>query len=139
MGRKHGGTESTEFDLPAASPCALCLRVSGSNDGRTASYHQWRRIRTGGFPPSFGTSPPSGWGRSRCGFESRAANPQLVGHDLLAIRRLDGTIHDLVEIEPEEWDRVMRELKSDTEIILELWNPVTLERSSMSWFRFSED
>jgi carboxyl-terminal processing protease len=65
---------------------------------------------------------------------------KLVGWNLIAIRRLDGTTFDLVEVHPVDLgDMITRSfhpLKSDTEIILELMNPVTYERLTMSWNRF---
>jgi carboxyl-terminal processing protease len=68
------------------------------------------------------------------------AQKKLVGWSLIALQRLDGTILDLVEMHPYDFDRIVRWpgglLKSDTEIILELLNPVTHERISMSWNRF---
>lgn len=65
---------------------------------------------------------------------------KLVGWSLLAIRRLDGSTFDLVEMHPDDLHHMIRSssgsLESDTEIILELLNPVTYERVTMSWNRF---
>jgi carboxyl-terminal processing protease len=65
---------------------------------------------------------------------------ELVGWSLIAIRRLNGTTLDLVEMHPDDLHQMIRSpsgsLESDTEIILELQNPVTYERVTMSWNRF---
>ena len=65
----------------------------------------------------------------------------LVGWRLIAIRRLDGTIIDLVEMHLEDVVDIIRspssQLDSDTEVILELMHPVTLKRVSMSWNRIA--
>ena len=65
---------------------------------------------------------------------------KLLGWSLIAVRRLNGATFDLVEMHPEDLHHMIRwpfgPLESDTEIILELLNPVTYERVTVSWNRF---
>ena len=73
----------------------------------------------------------------------RGLTPQskLVGWHLIAIRRRDGTTLDVVEMHPDDFWHMIRSasgpLKSDTRIILELINPVTHQRRTVSWNRFA--
>jgi carboxyl-terminal processing protease len=64
---------------------------------------------------------------------------KVVGWALIAIRRLNGATFDLVEMHPEDLAQIIRgplsSLGSDTEIILELLNPVSFERQTISWNR----
>lgn len=67
-------------------------------------------------------------------------NQKLVGQQLLAIRRTNGEIFDLVGLpENELWHLIRRldgPLAMDTEVILELLDPVTLERMSVKCSRY---
>ena len=64
---------------------------------------------------------------------------RLVGWELLAIRRPDGTTCDVVEMPSYDFVLLIRspsgELGNETEVVLELQDPVTWERRSMSWIR----
>jgi len=66
-----------------------------------------------------------------------AAARELIGWHLLAIRGMDGPTYDLVEADALDFSNLIRDgaLAGDTEVILELMNPVTLERKSMTWVR----
>lgn len=57
---------------------------------------------------------------------------EIVGWSLIAVRRMDGTIIDLVERHSIDWSSV---LQSDAEVILELQDPVTSKRRSVAWVR----
>ena len=67
---------------------------------------------------------------------------KLIGWQLLAIRRIDGGTYDLVEIDPLDLRNLINlfgpfgPLEDDTEIILELMNPVTFARQTITWPRF---
>ena len=64
----------------------------------------------------------------------------LVGWSLIAVRRVDGPIIDLVEMHDDDWVNIIHEpggpLESDREIILELRDPVTWKRRSVAWARY---
>lgn len=65
----------------------------------------------------------------------------LLGWNLMAIRRTDGILFDVVESDPEYLFGLIQQpkgpLESDSDVILELINPVTLKRATVSWCRFS--
>lgn len=64
----------------------------------------------------------------------------MIGWQILAIRRLDGTTFDLVEVAPHEvWNLVMwgtGTIENDDEVILHLLHPKTFERRDVQWTRF---
>ena len=64
---------------------------------------------------------------------------RLVGWELLAIQRLDGTQFDVVEIPDYDFVQLIYSplwaLGSDTEVVLELENPASFERRTVSWIR----
>jgi carboxyl-terminal processing protease len=66
----------------------------------------------------------------------------LIGWHLLAIRRADGTIFDLVETHPDDYYILVLSpsgpLGSDSEVILELVQPTTGQRMSLTWQRVRE-
>ena len=66
-----------------------------------------------------------------------AAVRDLIGWHLLAIRQIDGPTYDLVEADPLDLSNLIRfgPLGNDSEVILELLNPVTFERKSITWIR----
>lgn len=70
---------------------------------------------------------------------SRTAQKSLSGWSVVAIRRIDGPIIDVVEMPPFEFWFMIRHpsgpLGTETDIILELFNSDTLERRSLSWNR----
>jgi len=63
----------------------------------------------------------------------------LLGYELIAIKQNDGTITDFVEMHPAEVYRTVSSplgpLRTDTQVTLELLEPVTLQRKSVSWNR----
>ncbi|MEQ8786449.1 MAG: hypothetical protein RIC55_09125 [Pirellulaceae bacterium] len=65
---------------------------------------------------------------------------QLLGWELLALRRPGGELFDLVQLHSADLGQLIGNasgpLEEDNEIILELLHPVTLERASISWPRF---
>ena len=70
-------------------------------------------------------------------------NPQdsdLIGWELMAIVSSDGQIHDIVHLHPEDVTEmvfsVFGALSTETQVTLELLHPVTLERRTLSWYRF---
>ena len=68
---------------------------------------------------------------------------QVVGWSLVAIRRLEGSTFDLIELHPDDLHAMVyfshRQLQDDSEVVLELLNPVTYERQSLSWSRVRTD
>ena len=64
----------------------------------------------------------------------------LIGWQLVAISRTNGSTFDLVEISLDEVAQMIMSgtntLDSDSEVILELFNPNTLERRSQQWTRY---
>ncbi|HUG20381.1 MAG TPA: hypothetical protein VMM56_15450 [Planctomycetaceae bacterium] len=70
----------------------------------------------------------------------RQPGTEYVGWTLLSVNRLSGEVIDLVEMYPEDLDRHLctsfGDLETDTEVILELMEPVTHERVTTSWPRF---
>jgi len=81
---------------------------------------------------------------SAVGVRSVAATDRtlsFIGWELIAIKRTDGTILDLVETLPRETAfQIIRSpigpLNSDKRVVLELLHPVTLQRKSLEWTRF---
>lgn len=75
----------------------------------------------------------------RSALADRRTRDRLIGWELLAIQRLDGTMHDVVEMPGYDFGQMIRSpwgpLGSDTEVILELQNPATLERRTLTWIR----
>ncbi len=77
--------------------------------------------------------------------DSSFVNPnmqkKLIGWHLLAICQIDGLQHDLVEMHREDLRDLIHSsfgpLQCETEIILELMNPITYERETVSWCRLS--
>ena len=69
-----------------------------------------------------------------------SAKESILGWHLLAIRRIDGTTIDLVEMHYADAINLIRwtsgPFQRDTSVILELVNPVTYERRSVEWPRF---
>jgi carboxyl-terminal processing protease len=69
-----------------------------------------------------------------------AGDSNLLGWELLAIGGADGELHDVVELHPEDLTHLILSpfgpLSADTSVTLELLNPVTNERRSLSWFRY---
>ena len=69
-----------------------------------------------------------------------AAQHKLLGWAVIAIRRSNGDVLDVVEMHPDDFSHMIRFAsdfqKSDTAVILELLNPETYERVSMSWYLF---
>jgi carboxyl-terminal processing protease len=72
-------------------------------------------------------------------FRKHGAPKSLVGWNILAIRRLDGTTYHLSERNEYYVSELIRgfgrQLKSDREVILELYHPVTHQRVSREWPR----
>ncbi len=72
------------------------------------------------------------------------ASPQsdLIGWELIGIRRVQGETIDMVEMTFDDLYHLihwpMGPLETDTEVILELIHPLTFERTSQSWVRFSQ-
>jgi carboxyl-terminal processing protease len=70
----------------------------------------------------------------------RQSGIEYVGWTLLSVNRLSGEVIDLVEMHPDDLERDLRtsfgDLETDTEVILELMEPVTHERVTTSWPRF---
>jgi hypothetical protein len=68
-----------------------------------------------------------------------ARSKRLVGWELLAIQRLDGRMCDVVEMPVVDFGQLIRSpsgaLGNDTEVVLELQHPATLERRTVSWMR----
>lgn len=68
-----------------------------------------------------------------------SAIESLVGCQVLSIRRTNGTIIDVVELPASEFYRVLAlpwgPLEDDKSIVLELWNPVTQQRRSLTCSR----
>ena len=89
------------------------------------------------------------WHGERGRFRIRAIYPPLrsertellIGYELMAIKRNDGTLLDFVELHPADAFRtissVIGPLKSDSQVVLELLHPVTLQRKSVRWNRLS--
>lgn len=71
---------------------------------------------------------------------ANADNEWLVGWHVLAISRTNGSTFDLVEISLDEVAQMImsgtKTLDSDSEVILEVFNPITLERRSQQWPRY---
>lgn len=69
----------------------------------------------------------------------RQPGTEYVGWTLLSVNRLSGEVIDLVELHPEDLQRHLRtgfgDLEDDTEVILELMEPVTHERVTTNWLR----
>jgi hypothetical protein len=97
------------------------------------------------------TGPPYtlglGFGLSRGEFVITSAPPalsgqaavhELIGWRLLAIRGIDGPTYDLVERDPLDFAELIQfgPLGRQTQVILELVNPVTFERKSLAWVRY---
>jgi carboxyl-terminal processing protease len=63
---------------------------------------------------------------------------ELVGWHLLAIRRIGGPTYDLVAINHVDLYNLIRlgPFEQDTKVILELMNPTTLARKTVTWVRF---
>jgi len=63
----------------------------------------------------------------------------LVGYELTAIKQNDGTIIDLVEMHPADVYRTISSsigpIKTDSQVGLELLDPITLQRKSVPWNR----
>ncbi len=63
----------------------------------------------------------------------------LIGWELLGIQRINGDYYDVVEMPHCDFSNLIRwagkPLQDDSEVILELLHPVTLERQSLSWNR----
>jgi carboxyl-terminal processing protease len=63
----------------------------------------------------------------------------LAGWELLALQRPDGTMCDVVEMPAVDFAQLIRSpagaLGNDTEVVLELQNPATFERRTVSWIR----
>lgn len=72
----------------------------------------------------------------------RQPGTEYVGWTLLSVNRLSGEVIDLVEMYPEDLERHLRtgfgDLETDTEVILELMEPVTHERVTTTWTRFRD-
>ncbi len=67
-----------------------------------------------------------------------ATTRKLVGWHLLAVRRVNGPVYDLVEPDPVELSTLIQHgpLENDTEVILELMHPTSFVRKSLTWPRF---
>lgn len=70
----------------------------------------------------------------------RQSGTEYVGWILLSVNRFSGEVIDLVEMHPNDLERHLRtgfgDLEDDTEVILELMEPVTHERVTTNWLRF---
>jgi len=70
-----------------------------------------------------------------------AMRSQLLGCSLLAIRAKDGSVCDVVEMHPDDFHQLIRSplgpLQSDTQVYLELLNPVTHQRKTIVWNRLA--
>jgi len=64
----------------------------------------------------------------------------LIGWELIAIVSEPGEVHDIVELHPEDLTHLVlssfKPLSRDTSVTLELMHPNTLERRTLSWFRY---
>ncbi len=105
------------------------------------SFSSWIRIRT--YRPGLVFQPRAGRLTITSidpSLRDRETERRLLTWQLLAVRRVDGTVLDVVEMHPDDFYDMIRwptgPLESDTEILLELFNPVTYERATVSWSRF---
>jgi carboxyl-terminal processing protease len=71
----------------------------------------------------------------------RPVRTEIRGWELIAIRRIGGPTHDVVEVHEHDLAQLIfghdGPLGSDSEVVLELLHPVTKQRLSLTWPRYS--